>query len=1120
MSCTLSNIPGYELVTASPRYKKNYEKLKQKLSKLIGEKEASRFLKDPHVSLYASREAFPDAIRELVYTAFLPPYSIYRHQDATLYIALDGVDKKGFLARLIAEAGFFAHLEKPLIKIQMKKAATWIYDDFSKCNVAAIVREHFDSPFLRKEGRSHLFYRVLQHIDGLYQSEYSKTDNAKRPLNRLVDLAIENMRHPLGEPKAPPCCNLRIRPSANVMPLNAVVRVAPYELPTVRVLFAGAHASRIQGFPFYDMLTLMPPSRIPGIPSAFAQNVDDKISFSPYDGYHPLSDLSLRPLAHLNPRMIQDPKRSRLNIIRNCITDFPYKEIDFAAIVPYLSRPIGKAGEITHVDVSKRLDWAVIDIALEGHTGKIRALHSLWAMQATRLKTHTRYDIELSFWAQSVKATEEKEKRARPASDASFPFVSLKAKFQKVDKTYIAAGIDFVSLKCSTAIGPLLITIPKRYLPDKPLNRGDKLTFEGFYLVGEFIEDLHDLTLHAMLYRTENPFAAKRYFCTVPLTVPGTAELFRAITMKPRSKFFRRLRRGLLEKAADLNLAPALLLAATSTLFGPELFEAAGIKATHQIARAAIQSYLPALRFLALTKAGDDFVSEDIKVELLRILASEFDDPVAQLEYYKANQTFPLRQGESVEGIAETSWLVQSAAHGVTEANFLLAKAHALGLGITQSLEIAQIVLEAALRNGIDPASYWLAGFSRFHENFFTMPEHEKEASFKSFAATGIPYALVLLGLYYQYGDCDNPKARLFAYSLFRETENTLHDYEAKRLREKIEKRLTYEEKEQLKFFEVWKELGIKKPADSVSIKKLATPLLPAPLLFHAPFLQALDGTYKEAPTEKIRQLISFIVENSQPVHLEAEKKLDNQTKITNALYGYGVQEGTLNFAHSALLYAKGEEEDYSTAPWNMPSVYPVFHGGSLVNFYLTGASEEPSYDCGVLEVTPFSDGAGPARKFRAFDPFWPVLKKSYRTNVRYQGALYGLVQSAKFGTNPYESMPKDVIEHIQKIRNQHAEIENIVGITAEDAEQALYRVDSTIRSIERDYTEVFSVSFARITVDAFISRDYGSSVFTLFIPETLLENQQFYLGDRISALFELTVLVQDLDFSSKVTLN
>ncbi len=1120
MSCTLSNIPGYELVTSSQSFKKNYEKLKQKLSKLLGEKEASRFLKDPHVSLYASREAFPDAIRELIYTAYLPPYSIYRHKEQTLYIALDGVEKKGFLARLIAEAGYFAHIEKPLIKIQNKKVANWIYDDFSKSNVAAIVREHFDSPFLRREGRDLLFYRFLQHIDGLYRSESSKTDNANRPLNRLVDLAIENMRHPLGETKAPPFYKIKIRKPAKAMPLNAVVRIAPYELPKVGVLFAGAHASRIQGFPFYDMLTLMPPSRIPGIPSAFSQNVDDKISFSPYDGYQRLSDLSLRPLARLNPRMIQDTKRSRLNIIRNCITDFPYKELELAAIVPYLSRTITKVGEITHVDVSKRLDWAVVDLALEGYKGKIRALHSLWAMQATRLKTRTKYTIELSFWAKSVKVTEETDKRTRPTSDANFPFVTLKAKYQKVDKADIAAGIDFVTLKCSTAVGPLLVTIAKKYLPKEPLKRGDKLTFEGFYIVGEFVEDLHDLMLHAMLFRNENPLAAKRFFCTVPLTVPGTAELFRAITMKPRSEYFRRLRRSLLEKAANLNLAPALLLAATSTIFGTELFEAAGIKATHRIAKAAIQNYLPALRFLALTKAGEDFVPEDIKIELLRILASEFDDPQAQLQYYKANQTFPLRQGESVEGIAETAWLVQSAAHGVTEANFLLAKAHALGLGITQSLEIAQIVLEGALRNGIDPASYWLAGFSRFHEEFFTMPEADKEASFKAFAATGIPYALVLLGLYYQYGDSDNPKARLLAYLLFRETENTLHDYEAKRLREKLEKRLGLEERSQLQFIELWKELGIKKPADSVSIKKIASPLLPAPLLFHVPFLQALDSTYKEAPTEKVRQSISFIVDNSEPVYLEPEKNDFGKAPSRNALYGYGVPEGILTFNRSILLYAKGVEEDYRSAYWNMPSVYPAFHGGSPVTFYLTGASEEPSYNCGVLEITPFSDEAGPARKFRAFDPLWPCLKGTYRTNVRYQGTLYGLVQEAKFGTNPYEAMPKDVIEHIQKLRHQHAEIENIVGITAEDAEQALYRVDSTIRTVERNYTEVFSVAFARVTVDAFISRDYGSAAFTLFIPETLLAREVLRVGDRLSALFELTVLVDGPSSSLKAMLN
>ena len=284
--------------------------------------------------------------------------------------------------------------------------------------------------------------------------------------------------------------------------------------------------------------------------------------------------------------------------------------------------------------------------------------------------------------------------------------------------------------------------------------------------------------------------------------------------------------------------------------------------------------------------------------------------------------------------------------------------------------------------------------------------------------------------------------------------------------------------------------------------------------------MQALDSTYKEAPTEKIRQSISFIVDNSEPVYLEPEKNDFGKAPSRNALYGYGVPEGILTFHRSILLYAKGVEEDYRSAYWNMPSVYPAFHGGSPVTFYLTGASEEPSYNCGVLEITPFSDEAGPARKFRAFDPLWPCLKGTYRTNVRYQGTLYGLVQEAKFGTSPYEAMPKDVIEHIQKLRHQHAEIENIVGITAEDAEQALYRVDSTIRTVERNYTEVFSVSFARVTVDAFISRDYGSAAFTLFIPETLLARELLRVGDRLSALFELTVFVDGPSSSSKAMLN
>lgn len=1121
MSCTLSNIPGYELINSNLRYKKNYEKLKQNLAELLGTKEATRFLKDPHVSLYASREAFPDEIRELVYTAFLPPYSVYRHEDATLYIALDGVDKKGFIARLIAEAGFFAHLETPIIQAQVKETEKWVYDDFSKSNVAAIVREHFDSPILRSEGRNHLFYRFLQHIDGLYRSESSKADNSKRPLNCLVDLAIENMRHPLPvtEPKAIARSKREICRPALATPLNAVVRIAPYELPAVRILIAGAHAKRIQQFPFSNILTVMPPARIPGLPSAFAKNVDDKISFSHYDDYHPLSDLSLRPLARLNPRMIQDPKRSRLNIIRNSITDFPYKEIDFASIVPYLSRPIEKTGEITRVDVSKKLDWAVIDLALAGRTEKIRALHSLWAMQATRLKTHTKYNIELSFWAQSVRMAEEGEKRARARSDSKFPFVTLKAKFQKVDKTYSAAALDFVTMKCSTAIGPLLITIPKRFLPKEPFQRGDKLSFEGFYIVGEFVEDLRDLGLPSLFLPNENKLWVRRYYCRC-LSTPGASQFFLATTMKPRSKYFRRTRRRLLEKAADLNFAPALMLAATSTLFGSELYETGGIKATHQLAKAAIQSYLPALRFLALTNAGDDIVPEDIKIELLRILASEFDDPKAQLAYYKATQTTALYQDENVEGIAQTAWLVQSVAHGEAQANFLLAKAHALGLGITQSIELAQIVLEGALRNGTDAASYWLAGFGRFHENFFTMPELEKEASFKSFVSSGIPYALVLLGLYYQYGECENPKARLLAYALFRETENTLHDYESKRLREKIEKRLTPEEKSQLEFFELWKELGINKPADSVSIMKLTTPLLPAPLLFHIGFLQTLDSDYEDKPTEKIRQLVSFIVENSQPVYLESEKRPEAPTKISNALYGYGMPEGALNFDRSALIYAKGIEENYSNAFWNVPSVYPIFHGGSPTSFYLTGASEELDHDCGVLDIAAFSDAIGPARKFRAFDPLWPLLKKSYRTNVRYQGTLYGFAHSAKFGASPYETMPKDAVEYIQELRKQHAEIENIVGITAENEEQALYRIDSTVRSIERNYTEVFSVSFARVTVDAFISHEYGSPVFTLFIPEMLLKRQHFSVGSRVNSLFELTVLVQDSIISSKATLN
>ena len=103
MACTLTGIPGFELTRSEELLATYRPKLTDLLTRLMGQKEATAFLRSPRVAVYGTREAFPDGVREVCFASSLPRYTVYYMPTDLVYIAANGVDKPGFIPELLAE---------------------------------------------------------------------------------------------------------------------------------------------------------------------------------------------------------------------------------------------------------------------------------------------------------------------------------------------------------------------------------------------------------------------------------------------------------------------------------------------------------------------------------------------------------------------------------------------------------------------------------------------------------------------------------------------------------------------------------------------------------------------------------------------------------------------------------------------------------------------------------------------------------------------------------------------------------------------------------------------------------------------------------------------------------
>ena len=1118
MACTLSNIPGYEKVIGDAQFKENSRKLKELLTRLLGEKDANRFLRDPHLSLCSSREAFPEVIRKRIYTTAFPPFALYDFTSATLYVAVNGVNHPGFLARLLAETGWFARLTDETLRnfrfhLNLRDTPT-----LPRIFLAAKFRETLDCSWMREAGRSAPYYVLLEILVRENEALFAH-DCKVESIKEILDFVLTNIRKPLPDYLRISTDHLFAKSAAS---LSSICRIAPYSLPSIRNLFAGAQEQRLMLYSYTHPIPKERHGSSFGLAPIYVNTEDD---FAPLDDLcelEPIEDFSLHPMARLTPKLFNPEESGRVNLLQNFFADFPYEQVGRGAIVPYIPEATTKTMFIEGVDVSAKLDWAVLKLRMDGSSTCIRALHSLWAMQASRLKTQTPYEVDLAFWATGVSPIIEGEEKGKTKAKANaFPLTQLKVTFRKyLDKQWVA-HIDYVTFRCTSSIGPLLVAIPKRVLPKAKFKKGQKLFIDGFFLAGEFREEaMIDVFIHNMMVKSKNHHRGMRELGLHPFRHAGMREFYRAIAMAPRSEYFRKLRWKLLEAASEKGCPAALTLFARTKMIQKKADYAELMRAMDYMGQAAAMGFKEALRFLSF-EGGPNVFPRDCLREILCYLATEYDDPYAEFELYKAFQKKLASAVNPKEAITETAWLVQCATHNVEEAVYLLAKVYALGIGVTQDRSRARSVLETALHQGVKPAQYWYAAFLRFQENFFTFPEKEKEEGLKELVSSGIPYALILLGLFYQY-ESTNPRAPLLCYALYREAANLVRDEESLAMSKMARERIPHEMKNELSFLEIWKELGIEKPTESIAIKEITSFSFHGKLFWHPNFMRRLEYGCDGELTPKLRQQIQFITENSNPVSFGLLREAaGEEVNKSQQIYGFGATPGATDFSRSMILWTPGEEKDHSI--WNLPPIYPVFKEGSPVNLYINKASENPTYGCGVLEFTPYSDALGPGRKLLAFDPLWAGLKKRYRTNERYHAVFYGIASSFDIGCDPLDDLPPEVVSRIREIQAQNSEknlaVQNIIGIGAIDPENVTYRIDSIVLSVDNDYTEIFSVPYIRITVAPFISQEYGADYFTIFAPR----DGNLWLprvGERIRAEIELHVLILEATTVSKATLN
>ena len=1119
MACTLSNIPGYEKVIGDAHFKENSRKLQELLTRLLGKKDAHRFLSDPHLSLCSSREAFPEVIRRRIYTTEFPPFVLYDYTSATLYIAVNGVNHPGFLSRLLAEAGWYARLTDESIQSFRFHLNLTDTPSLPRIFLSAKFRESLDCNWMKEAGRSAPYYVLLEILVRENEALFSH-DCKVASIKEVLDFALTNIRKPLPD-------YLRLSssgrlPMKSVAGLSSVFRIAPYALPSIRNLFAGAQAQRLMLFSYTQAIPKERHGSSFGLAPCYVNTEDDLAPLDALSDVEPIEDFSLHPMARLTPKLCNPEESGTVNLLQNFFADFPYEKVSRGALVPYIPDAPTKTMYIEGADVSPKLDWAVLKLHLDRSTTSIRALHSLWAMQASRLKTRTPYEVDIAFWATEANPVAGEEKTKIKAKPDDFPTTHLKVTFQKyLDKQWVAR-IDYVTFKCTSSIGPLLVAIPKKALSKAEFRKGQKLFIDGFFLAGEFREEaMVDVFIHNLMVNSKNHHRGMRELGLHPFRHTGMREFYRAIAMTPRSEYFRKLRWKLLEAASEKGCPAAMTLFAKAKMTQRKGDFAEIMLAMNYLGKAVATGFKEALRFLSFAGGPNVFPADCLR-EILCYLATEYDDPHAEFDLYKAFQKKLAGPVDPKEAFAETAWLVQCATHNVEEAIFLLAKVYALGLGVTQNKFQAHFTLERALQNGVRPAQYWFAAYSRFEEKFFTLSEKEKETGLKELISSGIPYALILLGLFYQY-ESTNRRAPLLSYALFREAANVMHDDESLAMSKRAKERLTSEMRKELSFLEIWKELGVAKPAESIAIKEITAVSFHENLYWHPFFAEKLDPTCNGSLTPKLRQQIQFIIENSNPVSLGLlrEEKTDEDRASPSRVFGFGAAAGATDFSRSMILWTPGGEK--SELGWNLPPIYPVFKDGSPLNLYINRASENPTYDCGILEITPYSDALGPGKKLLAFDPLWGALKNRYRTNERYKANFYGIAKYFDIGCDPLEDLPPEVVARIREIQEQNRAknlaVQNIIGIGAVDPENVIYRIDSIVLSVEDHYTELFSVPYIRIKVAPFISQEYGADYFTIFVPKN--GNFRFpRAGERIRAEVELHVLILEAANIGKTTLN
>ena len=872
----------------------------------------------------------------------------------------------------------------------------------------------------------------------------------------------------------------------------------------------------------------------PGLPAAWTTSPDDLFPIEDTENYRPLSDLSLRPFARLQSRLFLPETDAPINAVRTFSADFPQNELEAGVTLPLVTNTAYTNSTITQVQVAPNLNWAVLTLLPQGAKRPIRALSSLWGMQAERLKTGFHYSASLSFWAGALSF--DVPKRFTYGSEEKFPILKVPATFDRKLGKCSFAGVDYVLMRCTIRDSIITVVIPKSALAKECPKRGQSIVLTGFYTVGELGSFSHDSRILDALCRNGQALKVNRAIARFPFHNRGIGLFHQAMVMCPKSEKGRKARLRLMYEAAAHDYVPACGRLGMSVFRAVATTEKAVPLTTRTrekfgtgsrweqtfsarlLGKAASRDYVPALRFLALSPVAQDFVPADIRLSLTERLAKRFHDSAAQFAVYKHLQKKTDKSDER-----NLSWLIQSAAGGNVQAVYDLARAHALGIGATKNPDMSRGIILSALSRGVECAKYWAAGLACLNERFFTLSTQKKETELKNFARSGLPANILLLGLFYQYGKADNPKAPLIAYCLYRWVEHTLHDEEARNLRVSAEPNLTIEHHDQLPFFNVWEELNIPCPPESQPLSSLTASLENGPLSMHPFFLMQIDPSLKTAsnpkPSDRLMRQLAFMAENSRPVRLGLLRDNPRTGSTDVRLTGHGAEADSTAIDRSLLLVAA--IRGHTGQSWDVASVYPIFQDGTHMSIYLHGAAQTEEGVCALLGITPFSDTRGPTASLLAFDPLWPDQQHLYRTNERYETVLYGLTDTIKPCDPDFlESIPSEVFQKLQEIHSDIRMSKRLVGFAPVDVTNALYQITSTICAVDVDYTQVFSIPYAKVQVDSFLSKDFSTEPFVLYIPKDKFLETGLKVGDRIHAAFELAVRIDSIENKPKVTLN